>query len=186
MSTMNPTADATGQVKLFSASGRIGRVRYIGWSAGLWIASFVVMVLVGMIAALLGHRGGGAVSLLIMAVYAGLAFVSVLFAIQRIHDFDISGWLAVLLVVPVINFFFAIALMVIPGSDGSNRYGARPPANSVSVIIMAAIAPLLVIAYLGILFAIVIPAYQTYAHKAHMAQEHSQTQSLPQTPANSQ
>jgi uncharacterized membrane protein YhaH (DUF805 family) len=183
MSAMNPTASAAGQVRLFSTGGRIGRVRYIGWSVGLWILSFVLLFIIGAIAAGLGHRGGGGVSLLVLAAYVGVGVVSILFAIQRIHDFDISGWLAVLLIVPIVNLFFAIALMVIPGTDGSNRFGNKPPANSVGVIILAAIAPLLVVAYLGIIFSIAIPAYQAYVHKARMAQQQQyQTQPLPQAP----
>lgn len=183
MSTLNPTASADGQVQLFSASGRIGRVRYIGWSVGLWILSFVLLFTIRAIATRLGHHGGGAVSLLVFAVNFGLVVVAILFAIQRIHDFDISGWLAVLLIVPIVNFFFAIALMVIPGTDGSNRYGSKPPANSVGVTVLAAIAPLLLIAYLGILFSAAVSAYQAYGHKAHMAQQQQyQTQPVPQAP----
>jgi uncharacterized membrane protein YhaH (DUF805 family) len=182
MNAVNPTASAAaaGDVKVLSVSGRIGRVRYIGYSVGLWLVSIVAMVVVGMLIALLGGHRGGFSSLLLLAVYIAMAVVSFMFAIQRLHDFDTTGWLSLLLLIPVVNLIFWIVLMVVPGTDGSNRFGSKPPANSTGVIILAAIAPLLVIAYLAFLSAVVIPAYQSYVHRAKMAQQQYQSQQYQQ------
>jgi uncharacterized membrane protein YhaH (DUF805 family) len=44
--------------------------------------------------------------------------------IKRLHDLDKSGWLYLLGFVPIVNFFFAIYLIVWKGTDGVNKYGA--------------------------------------------------------------
>lgn len=44
-------------------------------------------------------------------------------AVRRLHDFNQSGWWAVLLFVPGVNLLFLLALMAIPGTEGENRFG---------------------------------------------------------------
>jgi uncharacterized membrane protein YhaH (DUF805 family) len=85
--------------------------------------------------------------------------------IQRCHDFNTSGWLALLMVVPLANLIF----FFIPGSDGPNRFGAPTPPNSVGVLIAAWLIPVFFV--VGILAAITIPAYQDYAKRAGQAQK---------------
>jgi hypothetical protein len=86
-------------------------------------------------------------------------------AIQRCHDCDKSGWLVLLMLVPLLNMFFALYLTFMPGTDGPNRFGARPVPNSAGAIILACLFPLIVI---GILAAVAIPAYNQYSARAHM------------------
>lgn len=47
-------------------------------------------------------------------------------AIKRLQDRGLTGFLAVLIFVPVINFFFVIGLGLMPGEPGPNAYGPRP------------------------------------------------------------
>jgi hypothetical protein len=54
------SAEEYGELKVFSAQGRIGRVRYIGYTFGY---TFLIALVIGMVGALLG------------GVSAGLAFV---------------------------------------------------------------------------------------------------------------
>jgi uncharacterized membrane protein YhaH (DUF805 family) len=44
--------------------------------------------------------------------------------IKRLHDLNKTGWLYLLGLVPIVNFFFAIYLIVWKGTEGDNRYGA--------------------------------------------------------------
>ena len=155
-------AEAFGEIKVFSAGGRIGRVRYIGYTVGL---TLLIALLMGVLAAVAGVAGGEAAILTIMIAGYGLIFVvQALLSIQRAHDFNTTGWLAILAFIPLVNLLF----WVIPGTEGDNRFGHRPPPNSVGAIVLAWIVPLIFI--IGIIAAIAIPAYQDYVQRAREAQ----------------
>jgi uncharacterized membrane protein YhaH (DUF805 family) len=153
-------------VRIFGASGRIGRVRYIAYSAGLpFLIVAAVAVVAGLLERVLGAWGSLAVPLLIGAY--GLALViCVLLTIQRCHDFDVTGWLSIVfLLVPLA----VLLLWFIPGTRGANRFGPPTEPNSALAVIGALVLPLLVAG--GILAAIAIPAYQDYAKRAQAAAE---------------
>jgi len=139
---------------VFSVSGRIGRARYITYSFGLFI-------LIGIVGGLLGMVIGEAASLLTGVAALVIGFM---LTIQRCHDFNTSGWLSLLILVPLANLVF----WFIPGTDGPNRYGRPTPPNSVLTLILVWILPIFFIS--GILAAIAIPAYQTYLKRAQQAQ----------------
>lgn len=50
---------------------------------------------------------------------------------RRLHDIDQSSWLTLLLLIPLVNAVFMIALVFIKGTDGPNNFGP-PPAKRVS------------------------------------------------------
>lgn len=151
-----------GEIKVFSASGRLGRVRYIGYSVGL---TMLISILFGFLTAAIGAFASTGVALSIMVVgYGALIVLSALLTIQRAHDFNTSGWLALLVIVPLVNLIF----WFIPGTDGENRFGRKTPPNGIGVILLACIIPLVFV--IGILAAIAIPAYQDYAQRAKAAQ----------------
>jgi len=152
--------EAFQPVKIFSVSGRIGRARYIGYTMGL---SFLIMLLGGLAGALLGPLGNVAVVVAWLAVLV----LSMMLTVQRCHDFDTTGWLSLLALIPLVNLIF----WFIPGTDGRNRFGAKTPPNSVGVVIAMCVVP--VVFVVGILAAVSIPAYQDYVKRA---QQQSQTQ----------
>jgi uncharacterized membrane protein YhaH (DUF805 family) len=144
--------EATQPVRLFSTSGRIGRARYIAYGFGLYLLS----VFLGVFAAqLFGETG----AMLVTAVWVAVAVLAVMLTIQRCHDFNMSGWLALLLVVPLANLVF----LFIPGTDGPNRFGAPTPPNSIGVLIVAWLIPGVVIA--GMIAAIALPVVQAYLQR---------------------
>jgi len=85
--------------------------------------------------------------------------------IQRCHDFNTSGWLSLLVLVPLVNLIF----WFIPGTDGPNRYGAPTPPNSTLVVVAACAVPVLVFVA-GILAAIAIPAYQDFTLRSRVSE----------------
>ncbi|VAW99730.1 hypothetical protein MNBD_GAMMA22-2905 [hydrothermal vent metagenome] len=178
------TAPSTeyGTVNWLSASGRLGRIRYIAYSFGL---SFAAMIVIGIAMALFGaglsmFAGGGEAAnagmgigamvfmLVIGVLYIGVIVVSIMLVIQRVHDFNASGWLCLLYFVPLVNLVFFLLLIFLPGTDGENQYGLKTPPNGASTIIVILIA--LLIPVMGILAAISIPAYQGYVEAARQAQ----------------
>jgi len=131
-----PVADAPEEfqpVRLLSVSGRIGRVRYILYTMAL---PMILMFLIGLVAGLAGEAGMA----LIVAGWVAVVVLSMMLTIQRSHDFDMTGWFALLGLVPLAN----LAFWFIPGSPGANRYGAPTPPNGVGVLIGVWTVPLLV------------------------------------------
>ncbi|MDH4189311.1 MAG: DUF805 domain-containing protein [Betaproteobacteria bacterium] len=162
-----PVADAKteqySQIRLFSAAGRLGRVRYIAYSIGY---SLLLSIVLAVLAAVIGYFGGGGIVLGILtgAGYIAMFVLMILLSIQRAHDFNTTGWLAIVALIPLVNLVF----WFIPGSDGENRFGQPTPPNTTLTVIVALIFP--IIAAVGILAAIAIPAYQQYVQRANAVQ----------------
>ena len=139
-------------VRVFGASGRIGRARYICYSTLLPMA---ILFIAGLAGAALGPLG----MVLMMVGYVLAVILIITLTIQRSHDFDMSGWMALLLVVPVANLLF----WIVPGTDGANRFGGKTPPNGIGVLIGAWLMPALVV--LGTVAAVALPAHQDDAKR---------------------
>ncbi|MBS1189551.1 MAG: rane protein [Rhodocyclaceae bacterium] len=142
--------DAIFKLNLFSAAGRIGRLRYLGYSMGF---AFLIMLVAGFLSALVG-------SWLMFLGWAAVLYMQVMLAIKRSHDFNVTGWLAPLAFVPLLGLIFVF----IPGTDGPNRFGNKPAPNGGAA--MVAVLALVGIVVIGIAAAIAIPAYQQYVAKS--------------------
>lgn len=169
-----PTPTQFGELKILSAQGRLGRVRYIGYSVGIGILINLVVVMTGGLAAFLegdsdtfGWLIGGVIIIFSLAALV----ISMLLTIQRLHDFDARGWWAVLVIVPLANILLYLVLLIMPGTQGPNRFGYPPPPNTLGVILLALIVPL--VAIIGIIAAIAIPAYVNYTERAGEATQNS-------------
>jgi uncharacterized membrane protein YhaH (DUF805 family)/Tfp pilus assembly major pilin PilA len=150
-----------GEVKVFSASGRLGRVRYIGYSAGL---TFLFALVIGIAVAATASNPSVALSVTLVG-YAAILVVTFLLAIQRAHDMNSTGWLALVALIPLVSLLF----WFVPGTRGENDYGKQPPPNTAGVIVLACIVPLFIF-IAGILAAIAIPAYQDYTIRAQVSE----------------
>jgi len=51
---------------------------------------------------------------------------AVVLAARRLHDVGLSGWYALLLLVPVLNLPGLLLLVFVPGAPGPNRWGVAP------------------------------------------------------------
>ena len=154
--------DGYGEIKVFSSKGRRGRLRYIAYSTGV---PLVIGLLMGGITGAIGATAGPGPALpVIIVAYVAILVIMVMLTIQRAHDFNSSGWLALLLIIPLVNLIF----WFIPGTDGENRFGLRPPPNGAGVVILALIIPIVFV--LGVVAAIAIPAYQDYVKRAQVQQ----------------
>jgi uncharacterized membrane protein YhaH (DUF805 family) len=143
------------EVKVFSFKGRMGRVRYIVNFMGFYI-------LMGVVGAALQAAD---INFLVFPIGAAYIVISVMLTIQRCHDFNTSGWLSILLIIPIVNFFI---FWLVPGTDGANRWGNKTPPNSILSTILATVLPIIFI--VGILAAIAIPQYQKYVERAKAVQ----------------
>lgn len=146
--------DSEFKLNLFSAEGRIGRIRYLGYSIGF---SYLIMAVAAILSVITSP-------VVMVVAYVPLFYVYFMLAIKRSHDFNTTGWLSILAFVPIINFLF----LFVPGTDGPNRFGNKTAPNGRGGIFV--IIAVIGIAVIGILAAIAIPAYSDYQKRAQAAQ----------------
>lgn len=98
-----------------SAEGRISRQQWwigIGILVAIWLISAFLLGRDGFIPFIIG----------ILIWLAG-----VMLHIKRCHDRDKSGWWCLLLLIPFVNFIWAIIdLGILPGTIGANKFGPDP------------------------------------------------------------
>lgn len=146
-------------VKLFSARGRVGRLRYFSYS----IAGYLVTGIAAFVLSISMAAAGQSAAIGVLTLIPYFIFI-VLLTLQRSHDMNWTGWTAPLAFIPVVGLVWLFK----SGTQGVNRFGSPPPPNTLSVKILAWILP--GIAFVGIVAAIALPAYQQYVQRAKAAQ----------------
>lgn len=64
---------------------------------------------------------------LVQNIFGLLSFIPGLaVAVRRLHDQDRTGWLLLLVLIPLFGWFALLVLMCLDGTPGPNRYGADP------------------------------------------------------------
>ncbi|WP_164931897.1 DUF805 domain-containing protein [Janthinobacterium sp. 17J80-10] len=168
-----PADDDTYEPAIFSLQGRIGRVRYLAYS---FLLSLVLMLVAGIITAIVSviARDPG-VTIIVMAIafYIPSFLLGFAMAKRRLNDLDRTGWLSLLMLVPLVNVVLVLYLIFGAGTPTANRFGPRPVKNSRAVVLSGILIPVF-IALIGILAAIAIPAYQSYMLRAQAAQMQQQ------------
>ncbi|AEG94331.1 DUF805 domain-containing protein [Ramlibacter tataouinensis] len=153
----------TAPVKNWSAQGRIGRLRYLAHLTGAYVLLALVGFVAGFIAAMLKTQM--AVPVAVGAALIAYLWFTVLKTIQRSHDMDWSGWTSLLALIPLVGLVWVFKA----GTAGGNRFGLPPPPNSLGVKILGLLFP--IVAGIGIVAAIALPAYQDYTTRARAAQQ---------------
>lgn len=116
--------DKYNKLNLFAMDGRIGRSAYFFFSFILPTLFFWIIVA---IAGQISHIGdsGKTTAYLLIGLALIIALVLLLrLTVQRIHDFNKTGWLALLILAfpPVVLLYW-----LIPGTEGINSYGKPSP-----------------------------------------------------------
>lgn len=118
----------------FRTDGRLGRLRFLAFTA-LWNALLYAVLIVAGLPVDLGIVSGesSAALGLLPLLAALLAVVATLgYTVRRLHDLDKSGWWALTALLPVANFVLAVVLLLDPATPAprtSNRYGHRAGAR---------------------------------------------------------
>jgi uncharacterized membrane protein YhaH (DUF805 family) len=127
---------------LFSMRGRIGRARWVLYGIAAICGAFLVMVLAGYALHLSGSLGRMLYQILFTLLYfCALPIFFMQLTVRRAHDFNVEGWLALLLLVPLLNLIFCF----IPGTRGENTYGPELEPESTVTKVTAVVVPLLFI-----------------------------------------
>jgi|GEM_PF-1383305 len=150
--------EAVTGIKFFDLSSRLNRLRYFSYGIAVsWVSIPIHMVGLSF---MLHH------SLLLSGIIdlaAGLLGIPIQFTfmIRRLHDLDRSGWwsliyapmtlffflaglgikpagfMAIFLLLCLVNLGLFLMLLFSPGTPAENRFGAPPPPNSTWVVIGA-------------------------------------------------
>jgi uncharacterized membrane protein YhaH (DUF805 family) len=108
----------------FRVTGRVGRVVY--FLAGLLMAFVQALFLYRFMlvpeTSTEGQLWGALFSLsLLLSLWPNIAL-----GVKRLHDIDRPGIWAVTLFIPIVSIVAFIALCLVPGVRGPNRYGSGP------------------------------------------------------------
>src|SRR5262245_11391323 len=151
------SADDYGEIKLFSAEGRLGRVRYIGYSFAVTFLGVIALAIVG---GLIGAVAPDLAEVVTVVGWLVVIVLQILLTIQRAHDMNVTGWLWLISLIPI----GALVFWVVPGTWGENNYGKAPPPNTMGAVVLACILPIIIV--VGIVAASTVPAIQNYAERA--------------------
>lgn len=143
--------------KLFSLTGRVNRIRYFIMSMLMGVVMQIGIVSGIFLQAAMATTGLDILGWVVMGIGVVIGVTaSFCLTVQRIHDFNLTGWLFLIFLVPLINIVLSFALLLYPGTQGENNYGLQPyPSTTIEKIIVA-IAVLLIIG--SIIAAIMVPA----------------------------
>lgn len=176
-------SDESYQPKFLSLSGRIGRMRYFVYASGLTFLFYLAIAIVGIVAAVLipslASAGAGGVEtapVMLIGLLAIVGFIAVLvmswgYMVRRLNDFNASGWLSLLMLVPLVNLILGLVLIFKKGSQGENDYGAAPVANSGAVKALFAVLVFLMIGYFTVLLPMSLAQYGDYMQRAEQASQ---------------
>ncbi len=129
-----PDSNETYAPRLFSLHGRIGRMRYICYTMltqCMLLAAFAVVAV-----PLVYFKQFWfliSVGLLYLAMSTAISFV---YLVRRLHDLDKTGWMSLLMLVPLVNLFFGLYLLFAAGSPGRNQFGLLPAPNSRALMVL--------------------------------------------------
>ena len=103
-----------------SFKGRVSRgIYWLAYAMLLCVNAVLVGQLIGGPEASFSRLADTVAPAVILAtLYANFAV-----AVKRLHDIGYSGFLAIALLIPFINFAFTIWVGIVPGTAGPNRFG---------------------------------------------------------------
>jgi uncharacterized membrane protein YhaH (DUF805 family) len=160
-----PVAQHYYDPDMFSYTGRIGRCRYLGYFAGMFLILLLVAITIGAVA-----RGNNPFFQPIVWMIP-MALIMLATAVRRLNDMHRSGWWALLCLIPVVNLFACAWLALAPGDPADNAYGPPLAPNTWLVIAGACLAPLLMAAMFSSLAMMASSAYRKYAKAADRQHE---------------
>lgn len=154
------------QPALFQASGRLGRMRYFVYFTAVTVVVcgfFSLLMLVLNIAATASFPGAVMVVSGLVGSIASLFIMvmGVLFGVRRLNDMNASGWLILLMLVPVANLVMTVVLLFVPGSKGVNRYGPPAAPNSPGLRVALYTLILMLLGWAGLFGGVYVATFDT-------------------------
>lgn len=151
--------------RCFAWTGRFDRGEFAIAYLGQLFAMFALFMGVGVLGALLSGPGRGrqdasamligAATLLILPFGLIVALGAV---VRRLHDIGQNGWLALLMLLPCVNFVLVIYLLVAQGRSAQAGGATAPAGAGIPPLAIVAIVVVAFIPIVGIVAAIAIPS----------------------------
>ena len=141
------------QESALNAAGRFGRSSYLAWNC---LLAIVASIILGIFIAIFpntfvnletGNFGGGMI--FIILIYVALMYFTFVFTIRRLHDRNHTGWLSLLMLVPLANVILMLYLIFAPGDDRSNSYGSPRPTSGWEAVLAWIYIVIFVLAIIG-------------------------------------
>ncbi len=92
----------------FSSNGRLGRKQYLIYCLALLSLALVV--------------GAASNKQIFTWVILVLYILFIIQTIKRLHDINLSGWWALLVLIPIVNLFAGAWTLFKKGTNGKNKY----------------------------------------------------------------
>lgn len=147
-----------------SPKGRFNRLSYLGWYGLLSLACLAAFILIFAFAGIFASSNiddaifsafSGMSVFAMIAVWLGAFYLQIVLLIRRLHDLNKTGWLCLLLLVPVIQLLFTLYVLLAPGTPHRNDYGDVRPSRGWEKLL----AWLMILLSLFMMFTIFIFAY---------------------------
>jgi len=105
-------------------SGRARRKEY--WMFTLFNIIFLTVAMI--LDMLLGTEFGlGVYGLFYMLYSLAVIIPGLAVSVRRLHDIGKSGWMLLIVLIPIIGWIWLLFLMVTDSNPGENQYGPYPP-----------------------------------------------------------
>jgi len=106
-------------------SGRARRTEY--WMFTL--VNFLIAIGFVLLTQLVDPRLG-----ILNLIYSLAVFIpSLAVVVRRLHDVNKSGWMYLLMLLPIIGWIWILVLLFTEGTRGENKYGADPKAETETI-----------------------------------------------------
>ncbi len=147
--------------KWYHFSGRIGRLKLLAygiWTFFITIAiAFIVSTALTFILPLGKALDIASIILAIIIYVPPIIFVWVIYPIRQLNDLGKTGWLVLMMLIPIVNVVFYLYLLFAKGDPKENKYGTPPLPNQWYHWFFWFGIPIVFVIFL---FVIDIPAYQ--------------------------
>lgn len=123
-----------------SSSGRFTRLSFLAWNfilAMSFSCIFTILMFIGLVGFSISTMQDPAnlfshpltIISILLGVLLYIAFMAsfIIICIRRLHDMNKSGWLVLLIFIPLVGIIFSIYIFAARGTVGSNAYGAFRP-----------------------------------------------------------
>lgn len=140
-------------LQLFTVQGRLRRSSYMFYYG---IVAFLALIVfgTGIVLSTQFETLNSALPFIGGLLYIVLIWVFISLGVRRLHDLGKSGWLLLVMIIPLISTLFAIWMIFAKGNESSNFYGDPNPKNKLHFIVAIAFCS---IPLIGIAAAIIIP-----------------------------
>ena len=142
-----------------TSTPRLNRLSYIGWNVllclGIAVVLFIILIFLPNTLNFIQNNAENLATQILLYIFNLIFLIPVMIiSAKRLHDFNVSGWFALLELVPIVNIIFPIALMFIPGSKGNNKFGEPRESKTWEVVLAFIFAAIALFILVNLLFAL--------------------------------